>query len=142
MQRSRRNNAPVRPYRRPSPVADVLVALAFSAITMAVVFFVVSTLDHSGAAERELARLFAASLLLTGIFLAAIGLGIRDRERTTLDYFIYACFVGLFVGILDAFAFLSGQLWAIPLPLIVLVALFDPFRRRIERMAAPGRKTG
>lgn len=140
IQKRRRNNAPVRPYRHASTGSDVVLALAFCALTMGIVFLSVSFFDHSARAEAELARLFALSLVLTGLFLLAISFGLSPASRTDLAPCVYPALVGVVIGGLDAILFLAPVILAIPLPFLLLIVLIDPIRRRLERMATPGRR--
>ncbi len=107
---------------------------------MGVIFLAISFLVHTSGAEADLARLFAASLLLTGFFLFALGFSLLGDDRDTLAHYIYPALVGAVIGGLEAIAFLAPLLLAIPLPFLLLIVLFGPIRRRLERMATPGRR--
>lgn len=143
IQKRRRNNAPVRPYRRVSTVSDVVLALAVCAVTMGVIFLLVSYLDHSAKAEAELARLFALSLVLSGLFLLALSFGLTPADRTDRAAQLYPAVLGIAMGMLETIFFFAPIILAIPLPFLLLIALIEPVRRRFERMARPGpRVTG
>ncbi|HEY5477201.1 MAG TPA: hypothetical protein VIK11_10850 [Tepidiformaceae bacterium] len=138
--RRRRNNAPVRPYRRASAWPDLVLALALTGLTMGLVFFVLSFVDHSAKAEADLARLFATALVLMGLFLLALAFGLSGTSPDRLAQYAFPALLGLIVGGLESILFLAPALLALPLPFLLFVTLFGPFRRRIDRMATPGRR--
>jgi hypothetical protein len=140
IQKRRRNNAPVRPYRRTSTASDVVLALGVCTLTMGIVFVLVSYLDHSAKAEAEIARLFGVALLLTGLFLAALSFGLSPADRTDFVPYVYPTLVGLIIGGIEASLFLAPVILAMPVPFLLLIVLVDPVRRRVERMATPGRR--
>lgn len=135
----RRNNAPVRPPQPPATIPDIIIALSASAMTMAIVFLALSFINVTGQAGAELARLFAASLLASALFLFALGFGLLGDDRADLVAYALPGLVGVTIGGLVAACFLAPALNLIPAPFVLLVVLLGPIRRRLERMAAPGR---
>ncbi len=119
---------------------DLFIALALCALTMGATFLAVSFVVPASGAEADLARLFAASLLLTGLFTFALGFSLLGDDRETMAHYLYPTVVGVVIGGLEAVAFLVPLLLAIPLPFLLLIVLFGPIRRRLERMATPGHR--
>ena len=137
----RRNNAPIRPSRPATTVPDVLFACAFTCFTMAVIFVGASFFSDdvtSGSAGKVLARFFAATLTVSGLFLFALGYGLLRDERGTADHYIFPVALGLVVGGLEAFLFLLPASRLLLAPLILLILAFRPVRRQFLRLFGAG----
>ena len=134
----RRNNAPVRPPREATGVPDFLFACAAALGTMAAVFFVASFVHEDlsqGDAGTQIARIFAATLLLSGLLLGLLGmLLLRDRANRS-DHVIVPVAVGVLVGGLESWLFLEprGAILLL-LPMILLVFALRPVRKGLRSL--------
>lgn len=139
----RRNNAPVRPPRPATVVPDFLLALATAAAAMAVAFVVASFTDADvteNDAGRTLARIFAGSLLVSGLFLGLLAaLLLRDRENTT-GTFAFPLVIGAIIGVLEAMLFLSAAGAWLLAPFLLLILLIRPVRRAVVNAVQPTRR--
>ncbi len=139
----RRNNAPIRPPRPATTVPDFLFACAFTCFTMALIFFIASFLLNedvvSGSATKMLARFFAGTLLVAGLFTFALGYGLLRDDRSTADHYTFPIILGIAVGALESIFFLQTvQPLFILLPLLLLILAIRPLRRGISRMIFRG----
>ena len=137
----RRNNAPIRPPRPATTVPDVLFACAFTCFTMALIFFVASFLSDdvvSGSAGRVLARFFAGTLLLAGLFMFALGFGLLRDERSSADHYTFPIVLGALVGGFESLFFLNTVEQLLFLPLLFLLLAIRPLRRAITRFLFRG----
>lgn len=128
--RAPRVNAPVQRRRPTGSVADVVITLAFAAMTMAAAFGAVSMTGAAvpeGEAGRELARLFAASLALVGFVTFLLGIALLRENGHIGLRLLYAGALGLLIGIVQTVVFLEspGYLLALP-PLFALLAVRYP----------------
>lgn len=137
----RRNNAPVRPPRRPATtVPDLLLALAVASWTMAIVFFVASFFNDNvtaGEAGKVLARFFAGALTVTGLFLFLLSYGLLRDERARADHYVVPSILGLAIGGIESFMFLWPAGSFLFAPFVLLVFVLRPVRRHIARMLQP-----
>lgn len=135
----RRNNAPVRPRQSASTTApDLLFAIGMALLTMAVVFFIASFVHDdlsAGDAGTVLARVFAATLLLSALFLFILGILLLRSDRNRVDHYTFPLAVGAVVGGLESWLFLEprGALTLV-LPLLLLVLVFRPVRRALGNL--------
>ena len=140
--RRRRNNAPVRPRRPATIVPDFLFALGAAALTMAVVFFIASFVHEdlsNGDAGTQLARIFAATLMLSAVFLFLLGMLLLRADRNRLEHYIVPLAIGALIGALESWMFLDPRSPAMLLiPLALLVFVLRPVRRGFG--ALTGRK--
>ncbi len=140
---ARRNNAPVRPPRPPATtVPDLLLAVAVTCWSMGAIFFIASFFNANvtaGEAGRILARLFAAALVVTGLFLALLGWGLLRDERTRADHYVVPVLVGLLIGSVESAMFLWPAGKFLFAPFVLLIFVFRPVRRQISRMLNPVR---
>lgn len=129
----RRNNAPVRPRRPATGVPDLLFAFAAAALTMAVVFFIASFAHEdlsNGDAGTDIARIFAATLTLSAIFLFLLGMMLMRSDRNQLDHYVTPILLGIAVGALESWLFLNPPSPVILLaPLLLFVFVLRPVRR-------------
>jgi len=133
----RRNNAPIKPPRPATTVPDVLFACASTCFTMAVIFLIASFFSDdvtSGSAGKVLARFFAGTLLVSGLFLFALGYGLLRDERSNVDHYSFPIALGIVVGGLESFLFLLPAGQFLLAPLLLLVLAFRPVRRRLGRV--------
>ncbi len=137
----RRNNAPVRPPRPATSVPDFLFALAMCAWVMAGIFIVATfTYDElsAGDAGTDLARLFAASLVLAGACGFLIGVMLLRGERRRADHYVTPVIIGAVMGTLEAMLFLWPAEAFLFAPFALLIFVFRPVRRHLSRMVHPG----
>jgi hypothetical protein len=134
---TRRNNAPVRPYRAPATtIPDLLFALTAAAWTMAVIFVLASFLSDdvtAGEAGKLLARIFAGALFMAGLFIGLLGIGLLREERGEFNHYRTPVLVGIVIGGLESLLFLiplGTLLWA---PFLLLFFVLRPVRRWIQR---------
>ena len=135
--RTHRHNAPASPGREPTVVSGVLLTLGSAAWVMGGAFFVASFGDNNVTADdagRQLAQLFAATLLLAGTFTFMLGVGLLHGERGKANRYIVPLAVGAAVGTLETVLFFAaaGVLLLAPYALIVLV--FHPLRHLPTRV--------
>jgi hypothetical protein len=131
----RRNNAPVRPRRRPSTIVpDILLALSALAFTMAVIFLAASFLSEdvtAGEAGEFLARAFAGALAMTGLFLALLAFGLLGEDRGYFGQYLAPILLGILAGAIEAVLFLiplGALLWA---PFLLLFFAPQAVRRHL-----------
>ena len=144
-QKRRRNNAPVRPRRPATGVPDLLFAIATALLTMAAIFVAASFMDEdlsNGDAGTDLARIFAATLALSGILLALMGFLLLRDERGRADHYRVPIPVGGLIGGLEGAMFLDPQAPVFLLgPLLLLVFALRPVRRSLAGLfGARGRR--
>lgn len=133
----RRNNAPIRPPRPATTVPDVLFACAFTCFTMALIFFIASFLSEdvvSGSAGKVLARVFAGTLLLAGLFMFALGYGLLRAERSTANHYVFPIALGIGVGAFESIFFLQTVEQLLFLPLLFLLLAIRPLRRGLAHL--------
>ncbi|MCK9520482.1 MAG: hypothetical protein M0R74_15880 [Dehalococcoidia bacterium] len=136
----RRDNAPIRKRKPSSGIPDVLFAFGAVAWTMAFVFFAASFFDEevtAGDAGRVLARIFAAALFISGLFIILLGVALLRDDRGRLDHYVFPICLGMVVGALEAYLFLlpAGE-WLFA-PLLLLVFAVRPVRRLFGRWLRP-----
>lgn len=137
-ERKKRRNAPLRPRRPATTVPDFLFALGMAMLTMAVVFYIASFVHEdlsAGDAGTTLARIFAATLTLSALFLFLLGILLLRNDRNQLDHYILPLVIGLVMGLLESWFFLEPRgaiLLLLPLLLLVLVA--RPVRRALGNL--------
>ena len=141
----RRNNAPVRPPRPATGVPDFLFACAAALGTMAVIFFVASLVHDDlsrGDAGTDITRIFAGTLLLSGLLLGLLGmLLLRDRAKR-MDHVTVPVAIGVLAGALESWLFLDPRgAVLLLLPLLLLVFALRPVRKGLGRLfgSGPGR---
>jgi hypothetical protein len=136
--RRRRNNAPVRPRRPATIVPDFMFAAGAAALTMAVVFFIASFVHEdlsNGDAGTQIARIFAATLMLSSIFLFLLGMLLLRADRNRVEHYIVPLGVGAVIGLLEAWMFLNPKSPVLLLlPLLLLVFVLRPVRRAVAGM--------
>lgn len=131
-----RVNSPVRRQPRAGSMPDVVLTLSFAALTMAAVFFFASFGENriaTGEAGPGLARLFAASLGVVAFAAFLLGLMLLQERLHLGARFVYACMLGIVIGLLQTAVFLEapGILLGAP-PVLALVAV-RPARERVLR---------
>jgi hypothetical protein len=122
-------------------VPDVLFACASTCFTMAVIFVVASFFSDNvtaGSAGRVLARFFAGTLVVSGLFLFALGYGLLRDERARVDHYSFPIALGIVIGGLEAFLFLLPAGQFLLAPLLLLIFAFRPVRRRVGRLVGAG----
>jgi hypothetical protein len=103
---------------------------------MAIVFFLSSFVDDdvtAGDAGKTLARLFAGSLVATGLFIFLLGFSLLRDERGRADHYVFPMMLGVVIGGIEAALFLwpvQSFLWA---PFLLVVFAFRPLRRLFRR---------
>jgi hypothetical protein len=108
---------------------------------MAVVFFIASFLNDdvvSGSAGKVLARFFAATLLIAGLFMFALGYGLLRDERGGLDHYAFPIGLGIVVGAVESFFFLETMEKLLIVPLLFLLLAGRPVRRLFSRWFTGG----
>lgn len=137
---ARRNNAPIR-RRKPAPILpDVLFAMGAMAWAMALIFAFASFLSDNvtaGDAGRMLARVFAAALFVSGLFVILLGVALLRDDRANIEHYVVPMSIGTAAGALEAYLFLlpAGEwLWAPP---ILLVLALRPVRSGFGRIVHP-----
>lgn len=128
--RSPRVNAPVRRQQRAGSIPDIVLTLAFAAMTMAAAIFAGSYAgDHitTGEAGATLARLFAGSLGLVAFMAGLLGLALLRESRYIGARIVFAGFLGFLIGLVETLLFLDepGPLLAVP-PFFALLAIRQP----------------
>jgi len=124
-------------------MADLLIAIAVTAWTMAAIFAIASFLTDSytaGDAGRTLERLFAAALAVAGLLLFMLAVILLGEDRGRGDHYGVPMVVGFAVGAIEALLFLQpapGLLWAPPL---LLVLALRPVRRGFSLILGGGRR--
>lgn len=135
--RPRRNNAPVRPHRRPATaIPDLLIAFSAVAWTMAVVLVAASLGGNeitTGDAGRFLARIFAGALGLSGLLLLLLALSLLRDERGYGDHYRVPIGVGIAVGLMESALFLQPAGPWVFAPLVLLLFALRPLRRLLAR---------
>jgi hypothetical protein len=113
-------------------------ALGSATLTMAVVFFVASFVHEdlsNGDAGTQLARIFAATLTLSSVFLFLLGMLLLRADRNRLELYLLPLAVGLVIGLLESWMFLEPQSPLLLLaPLFLLFLLLRPIRRALASM--------
>ncbi len=110
---------------------------------MAAVFLAASFTNANVTANdagEVLARVFAGLLVLSGGFVALIGVLLLRDDRHRADHYITPSIVGMVVGAVDSLLFLwpiASFLWA---PFALLVFSLRPVRRLISDMLQPTRE--
>jgi hypothetical protein len=108
---------------------------------MALIFFIASFLSDdvvSGSAGKVLARFFAGTLLLAGLFMFALGYGLLRDERSSADHYTFPIVLGVLVGGFEALFFLNTVEQLLFLPLLFLLLAIRPLRRAITRLLFRG----
>ena len=141
--RRKRNNAPVRPRRPATVVPDFMFALGAATLTMAAVFFAASFVHEdlsNGDAGTQLARIFAATLTLSSVFLFLLGMLLLRADRNKLEHYLLPLTIGLVIGLLESWMFLYPKSPILLLaPLFLLFLLLRPIRRWFSGMFQGGR---
>ena len=138
----RRENAPIRRQRPATVVPDFLFAIAMTTWTMAVVFVVATFVSDdvtAGDAGKILARIFSAALAISGLLVFSLGVVLLRDERTQADHFTLPLMVGVTIGVLEAWLFLSAAGGWLVLPFVLLVVLIRPIRRVAGRLVGRSR---
>ena len=139
----RRNNAPLRPPRQATGIPDLLFAFAAMLATMAVVFFIASFVHEdlsNGDAGTDLARVFSATLSLSALLLALLGLLLLRDARGKAGHIVTPVLVGVVVGGIESWLFLNPRSPLLFLaPLALLVFALRPTRRAISGVLHSGR---
>lgn len=133
---ARRNNAPIRPRKPATSVPDLIFTLAFAGWTMALIFLASSFFDDditAGEAGKVLARLFAGALALTSAFGFLLGLLLLRNQRRQRDHYVVPAFLGVGIGVLEAFLFLWAAAAVLFAPFLLLIFAFRGVRRAISR---------
>lgn len=132
---SRRNNAPINPPREPSLIPDPLICLSAAAGAMGIVFLALSfsTAVIEDAPGRTLARLFAGSLLVSGLLLFLLGHGLFHDARGRSEYYAWPMLVGVVIGTAAALLFLAEAGWLIAAPFLLVVLSVRPIGRALTR---------
>ena len=141
-ERKKRRNAPLRPPRPASPVPDFLFAIGMAMLTMAVVFFIASFVHEdlsAGDAGTTLARVFAATLTLSALFLFLLGILLLRGDRQQLDHYVVPLVIGLVMGLLESWFFLEprGAVFLL-VPLLLLVLVARPVRKGLGSLVGRG----
>lgn len=130
--RPRRNNAPIRPARRPATVVpDILLAVAATGWTMAAVILLATFLGDevlTGDAGRFLGRLFAGALALSALLLFLLGVSLLRDERSHAAHYVIPMGVGIAIGLLESALFLGSGGALMFAPFILLVLVIRPLR--------------
>jgi hypothetical protein len=129
----------VRPRRPATTVPDFFFAVGMALLTMAVIFFIASFVHEdlsAGDAGTMLARLFAATLLLSSLFLFILGVLLLRSDRKGLDHYVLPLAIGAVIGALESWLFLEprGALLLL-LPFLLLIFVLRPVRRRVSALA-------
>lgn len=101
---------------------------------MAMVFFAASFFDGdvtAGDAGRILARMFAAALLVAGLFMFLLALVLLRDDRDRAGHIVFPVAVGIAMGLLASLLFLELYFELLFLPFLLLIVVFRPVRRRI-----------
>lgn len=141
----RRNNAPVmgRRRRKTTTVPDLLIALAATGFTMAIVFTIISFGNDNvtaGEAGRILARMFAGALAVAAVLVAVLAVGLLRDERGQADHYVVPILIGLVIGVCEAVVFLLPAGAWLPYPFLLLFFALRPVRRVMARLAGGGRR--
>lgn len=142
--RRRRNNAPVRPRRPATGVPDVLFAIGMAMLVMGVAFVGASFLDEdlsSGDAGTDLARIFAACLMVSSLLTFLMGIMLLRDDRRRADHYVVPLAIGALVGGIEAAFFLAAKTPVfLALPLLLFVFVLRPVRRTLAAIFRPGRR--
>jgi hypothetical protein len=133
----------VRPPRPATGVPDLLFAVATALIVMAIVFVIASFAGGavvSDSVGRALARLFAATLLISGALLFGMGFVLLREERFVGDHYWVPLGVGTAVGLVESAFFLRPNGPWLFAPLLLFVFALRPVRRLMARRLAGGRR--
>jgi hypothetical protein len=89
----------------------------------------------NGDAGTQLARIFAATLTLSSVFLFLLGMLLLRADRNRLELYLLPLAVGLVIGLLESWMFLEPQSPLLLLaPLFLLLLLLRPIRRALASM--------
>jgi hypothetical protein len=132
---SRRNNAPVNPPRQPSLVPEPLICVAIALGVMGLIFmgFSFFGIFAEGDAGRTLARLFAASLIISGFLLFLLGFGLLGEVRGKNSYYAVPTLLGAIIGVSAAALFVSGTGKLVMVPFALAILAIRPFRTAFTR---------
>jgi hypothetical protein len=122
-------------------VPDFLFACAATALTMGATFFAATLTGDdvvAGGAGTDLARLFAASLGVAGVFASLLGALLLGDEPDRADHFVFPCVLGILVGAVEAVFFLWPVRFFLLFPLIFLVFSLRPLRKGVRAMLGGG----
>ncbi len=128
----RRNNAPIRPRRQVSVVADFAFALAAGMFVMAGVFTAISFGGPgfaAGDAGAGLARLFAASLAIASICGMLIGAMLVSGAPDAGAHSTVPVLLGAVVGAFEALLILEARVELLLLPFALFLFVPLPVRR-------------
>jgi hypothetical protein len=129
--RSARNDAAAQRRLRSGSLPDIVIVLAFTAVTMAVVFFVASFTSErvaAGEAGPTLARLFAGSLVAVALVTFLLG-AMLFRENAYLGLRLtYAAILGAVIGVFESLLFLQGAGLLLGLPPVFALLAIRPVR--------------
>ena len=140
----RRNNAPLRPRRPATGVPDMLFAIGMAMLVMGVAFFAASFLDDdlsTGDAGTDLARIFAACLMVSSLLTFLMGIMLLRDDRRRADHYVVPLAVGALIGGIEAAFFLAAKTpLFLALPLLLFVFVLRPVRRALASVFHPGRR--
>ena len=118
---------------------DFLIGLAAALAGMAALMVFASFADDSlseDSAGRALARIFAAALSLSALFITALALILLRGDRDRADHYIVPVIVGVLIGALEGYLFLNpGEPLLLLLPLLLFVFCSRSLRRKLGSMA-------
>jgi hypothetical protein len=104
---------------------------------MGAVFLVASFGDNDVTANdagRQLARLFAGTLLMAGTFTFLFGVGLLRGERGKANRYFVPLAVGAAIGALEAVLFLAAAGVLLLAPYVLIVLVLHPVRRFVARV--------
>lgn len=132
---SRRNNAPVNPPRQPSLVPEPLICIAVALGVMGAIFLAFSFIGFfaDGETGRTLARMFAASLLVTGLLVFLLGFGLLGEHRGKGSFYGVPALLGVVIGAVAAALFVAGSGEFVLAPFALAVLAMRPFRGLFRR---------
>lgn len=139
---SRRNNAPINPPREPSLVPDPLICLSAAFLAMGLFFLAISFSSAiiEDSAGRTLARLFAGSLLVSGLLMFLLGHGLLHEARGRSEYYAWPMLLGGFIGLAAALLFMAEAGRLVALPFAFIVFAIRPIGRFMTRRGKGGRR--
>ncbi len=139
---SRRNNAPINPPREPSLIPDPLICLAAAFGAMGVVFLSMSFSSAiiEDSAGRTLARLFAGSLLISGLLLFLLGHGLLHEWRGQSEYYAWPTLLGVIIGVSASLLFVAETGQVVAVPFFFTVLAIRPISRLMTRRGKGGQR--
>ncbi len=136
----RRDNAPIRKRRPATTIPDVLFAVSAAGWAMAATLLVLSFGDSiEGEAGAALARIFAATLAVTGLVFFALGVLLLRDDRGRADHYVVPLLLGAAIGVAEALLITQTAGTLLPLPLFLFVFALRPVRALVTRLVRPRR---